>query len=79
MALSYLYIIQKLLDYGDDDWEIVWAGTQKWKATEYLKEKVVNGEPLAEFLITRIKDGQPTTLVEVDVYEFMNIDLGEQF
>lgn len=79
MGLSYVYIILRSKeDYLDSD-TIEWAGVRKWEATKFLESKLTEGDSLARFQVIRMKENQPSSMSYVDVYEFMNIDLGEQF
>lgn len=75
MGLGYIYIIfSHHIAYTPI---LVWAGTKKHAAVAYLKEQLVNGVSMAEFQIKRMKDAQPDSESDIDVYEFMQIDLGE--
>jgi hypothetical protein len=77
MATPYIYILSFLgQDYGDTD-TVINASTRKWVITEYLKGILEKGESLNNYGIQRIRDANPDTLTDVDIYEFMNIDLGE--
>lgn len=79
MATPYIYILSFLKqDYEDTD-TVINASTRKWVLTEYLKGVIERGETLSNYGVQRIKDANPDTLTEVDIYEFMNIDLGETF
>lgn len=77
MALSYIYnIVFFKQDYEDSD-VLEWSGTKKHAATHYLAEQLEAGQTLSNYKVIRFKDGLPHTKTEIDVYEFMNIDLGE--
>lgn len=79
MATSYIYILSHLKQDCQDTDVVINATTRKWVLTEYLKEVLEKGETLNDFGVQRIKDANPDTLTDIDVYEFMNIDLGETF
>lgn len=75
MALAYIYnIVSHEVAYTPI---LVWGGTKKHAATHWLKEKLEAGETLDVYEVIRFKDGLPHTKTEINVYEFMNIDLGE--
>jgi hypothetical protein len=75
MATPYIYILFAMSQL--DGYEVINASTRKWAITEYLKGILEKGESLNNYGIQRIKDANPDTLTDVDIYEFMNIDLGE--
>lgn len=77
MATPYIYILFTTSQL--DGYSVINASTRKWVLTEYLKEVLEKGETLNNYGVQRIKDANPDTLTDVDVYEFMNIDLGETF
>lgn len=75
MALKYVYMIfSHHIAYTPI---LLWAGTQKHAATSYLAKELENGVSMSEFQIVRMKDGQPHTQTDIDVYEFLEIDQGE--
>lgn len=51
--------------------------TRKYEATKFLENQLAEGVSLSEFEVTRSRDGRADSLVHIDPYEFMKIDLGE--
>jgi len=51
--------------------------TRKYQATKFLEKQLAEGVSLSEFEVTRSRDGRADSLVHIDPYEFMKIDLGE--
>jgi hypothetical protein len=51
--------------------------TRKYEATRFLERQLMEGLSLSGFEVTRSRDGRVDTLVHIDPYEFMNIDMGE--
>lgn len=77
MAIAYIYqIIQGDIQLGQEE-QTRLQTTRKYVATQFLAKQLEEGVSLSEFEVTRSRDGRPDTLTYVDVYEFMNIDLGE--
>lgn len=78
MAIAFIYSIKQI-----DDAQLDYPGqtriqtTRKHVATQFLAKQLEEGVSLSEFEVTRSRDGRPDTLTYVDVYDFMNIDLGE--
>ena len=78
---GYIYTI-----FEDGEWctecgherNQIFSSTRKYEATRYLGKIVSDGHSLHNFNVTRARDGIPGTSVDVDVYEFMKIDLGEE-
>lgn len=56
---------------------VVYSSTKKWAAQKFLKGALESGLSLMNFDITRSKDGVAGSTVDIDPYEFMQIDLGE--
>lgn len=79
MALSYIYNIFETEHCFEctGDRRLMFSGTKKHAATHWLTEKLEAGETLDVYEVIRFKDGLPHTKTEINVYEFMNIDLGE--
>jgi hypothetical protein len=51
--------------------------TRKYEATKFLEAQIMAGMPLSTFEVSRSRDGRTDTMVIIDPYEFMKIDLGE--
>jgi hypothetical protein len=51
--------------------------TRKYEARKFLEARLSEGLSPAQYEVSRSRDGIRDTMVYVDVYEFMNIDLGE--
>lgn len=51
--------------------------TRKYEATKFLQRQLAEGVSLSKFEVSRARDGYADSLVYVDPYEFMQIDLGE--
>lgn len=60
------------------DRELRFSSTKKWLTTKWLSTNVLGkGLPLTDYQVFRSRDGIADESTEVDVYEFMNVDLGE--
>lgn len=77
---SYIYSIFE----RDDDCtectgerQLLLSTTKKWVATKFLGQILAAGNSLYVYDVFRSRDGHGGTAVEVDPYEFMQIDLGE--
>lgn len=73
------YIYQVNEQVGDDipEWQTRIQTTRKYEATKFLEKQLTEGISLSQFEVSRARDGKADSLVYVDVYEFMKIDLGE--
>lgn len=72
---KYVYTIVQWVN-DTPDWRL--TSTYKWQAVDWLRENVLEkGVSLGNYDVVRSKDGQPGTAEFADIYEFMNIDLGE--
>lgn len=51
--------------------------TRKYEAKEFLKKQLGGGLSLSGFEVSRSRDGKADSTHYYDVYDFMDIDLGE--
>lgn len=51
--------------------------TRKYEARKFLEGQLEAGLSLAQFEVTRSRDGHADTAHTYDTYQFMDIDLGE--
>lgn len=73
---SYIYNVFETLSQLDGP-SLKFSSTRKYEARKFLQAHLEEGNSLAPFTVTRSRDGIKDTLTYVDVYEFMDIDLGE--
>ena len=74
---GYIYTVaQGDVQLGDVE-QVRLQTTRKYEATRFLESQLVAGISMAKFEVTRSRDGRADSLVHIDTYEFMNIDLGE--
>ena len=71
---SYIY---NVFDSLDDVPELKISTTRKYEATKYLKKILEGGDSIQYFEVFRCRDGVADSKTQVDVYEFMRIDMGE--
>jgi hypothetical protein len=57
--------------------QLLLSSSKKWVATRFLKEVLESGKSLMDYDIFRSRDGMGGTAVEIDPYDFMEVDLGE--
>lgn len=74
---SYIYQVTEFTQIDPDESEIRIQTTRKYEATKFLQKELAAGKPLARYEVVRSRDGYVDTAKEIDVYEFMQIDLGE--
>lgn len=75
---GYIYKVTEFTALDPDEWQHRLFTTRKYEATQFLKRELMAGKPLSKYEVTRSRDGRADSTVEVDVYEFMQIDLGEE-
>lgn len=74
---GYIYQVkQGDVQLGQDEQTRIQT-TRKYEATKFLEKQLAEGISLSEFEVTRSRDGRIDSMVIVDTYEFMNVDLGE--
>jgi hypothetical protein len=74
---GYIYQVkQGDIQLGQEE-QIRIQTTRKYEATRFLEKQLMEGLPLADFEVTRSRDGRVDSMTHIDVYEFMKIDLGE--
>lgn len=74
---GYIYQVTEQVDKESNDWQTRLQTTRKYEATKFLEKQLAEGISLSEFEVTRSRDGRIDSMVIVDTYEFMNVDLGE--
>lgn len=73
---SYIYSVFKN-DSQLDPPTLKFTSTRKHEAKKYLERYLEQGVSPSLFEVTRSRDGIADTMVYVDVYEFLEIDMGE--
>jgi len=73
---GYIYKVSEY-DILPDEYQIRLLTTRKYEATSFLRGLLGEGRSLSNFQVGRARDGKIDTLTYIDVYEFMEIDLGE--
>lgn len=79
---SYIY---NVFERDDDctectgERQLLLSTSKKWVAVRFLRGVLDEGNSLYRYDVFRSRDGYGGTAVEVDPYEFMEIDLGEVF
>lgn len=77
MALKYIYTLLQSTASGKV--EVLNSTTQKWALTKYVeKEFIKTGLPVSALSVARVKDGLPDTMTYIDIYDFMEVDPGEE-
>ena len=74
---GYIYQVTEQVDRETNDWQTRLQTTRKYEATKFLEKLLAEGNSLSTFEVSRARDGKADSLVHLDVYEFMQIDLGE--
>lgn len=75
---GYIYTVkQGDIQLGDVE-QVRLQTTRKYEATRFLESQLVAGISMAKFEVTRSRDGRADSLVYIDTYEFMKIDVGEE-
>lgn len=73
---SYIYSVFRLQEALEGP-SLKFTSTRKYEAKKYLERHLLQGVSASLFEVTRSRDGIADTVVDVDVYEFLDIDLGE--
>ncbi len=74
---GYIYTVKHGdIQLGEDE-QVRIQTTRKYQATRFLESQLQAGISMSKFEVTRSRDGRVDTLVFVDPYDFMKIDLGE--
>lgn len=74
---GYIYQITEQVDPEFNDWQSRLLTTRKHEATKFLEKQLAEGNSLATFEVARSRDGRADSTVHLDVYEFMQVDVGE--
>lgn len=74
--LSYIYIALRQPHFGAVD--IVTGTGKKYELTKFFQNILEEGESIAPYTVVRMKPNQPATVTYLDVYDFMQIDPGEE-
>lgn len=75
---GYIYEVSEQVDRESNDWQTRLQTTRKYEAIKFLEKQLADGISLSQFEVSRSRDGRADSLVYVDTYEFMQIDLGEE-
>ena len=74
---SYIYSVLRTDAEGQT--ELLNSSTKKHVITDYLTRDYLNaGFSVAPLMVVRVVDGRPATVSWIDVYTFLDIDLGEE-
>lgn len=74
---SYIYSVFERDPETFENEHLVYNSTKKWGAKKYLENVLASGDSIANFYVHRSRDSIAGTGSIINVYEFMEIDLGE--